>query len=158
MWVVTLTYDLSPGEDDLDRWADALQEIDASVAMTPGRGVDVTLWVQAPEPVKAAAEARDTAYTTMRAEPVAVEVVTEARHEQRAAAPTLPELVASSEAAAILKVSRQRVSQLRRQSTFPKPLVELRTGPVWSRAAIEKFDRTWERRPGRPRLAVRHRS
>src|SRR3954447_22036488 len=61
-------------------------------------------------------------------------------------------LVGMAEIAEILGVSRQRVAQLiETYEDFPKPEVELTSGRVWSRTAIE----TWiashpERGPGRP--------
>jgi predicted DNA-binding transcriptional regulator AlpA len=39
----------------------------------------------------------------------------------------------------MLGVSRQRVTQLANEETFPEPEVELASGRVWSRAAIEKW-------------------
>ncbi len=65
---------------------------------------------------------------------------------------SVPEIVSSSEAAEILNISRQRVHQLRKDHpTFPAPLYELQSRPLWTRDSIEWFDRTWERKVGRPR-------
>jgi hypothetical protein len=63
-----------------------------------------------------------------------------------------PDIVGATEAATILRVSRQRVHQLMRENPeFPKPLYHLRgTGPLWVRPGIEMFGRQWERKPGRP--------
>lgn len=64
--------------------------------------------------------------------------------------PQLPEMVGVAEVAAMLGVSRQRVSALTRShGDFPAPLIELAAGPVWLRSAIESFEERWERRPGR---------
>lgn len=66
--------------------------------------------------------------------------------------PTVPELVSAVEAAEMLQVSRQRVHELASNRVdFPSPLYNLRTGPLWKRDAIEAFNRSWNRKPGRPR-------
>ena len=64
------------------------------------------------------------------------------------------ELAGVTEVAEMLDVSRQRVSELARLSHFPPPMYDLAAGPVWAKAAIERFLETWERKPGRPRSAV----
>jgi hypothetical protein len=70
--------------------------------------------------------------------------------------PQLPELVSAPEAAEILGVSAQRVHVLARENPrFPRPVVELRSGKIWLRAAIVKFGETWERKPGRPKKLTR---
>lgn len=48
-------------------------------------------------------------------------------------------LVGISEAAEILGVSKQRVSQLADLPSFPRPLARLRCGPVWGDAAVRSF-------------------
>lgn len=55
-----------------------------------------------------------------------------------------------SEVAALLNVSRQRVSELRTSAAFPAPIAELKAGPVWAASSLRRFTETWERRPGRP--------
>lgn len=85
---------------------------------------------------------------------LAVEAQTEAEHERKADAPTLPELVGASEVAGMLGVSRQRVYRLREHSSFPAPLVEVAMGPLWDARAVQAFAAEWDRRPGRPRLQV----
>lgn len=52
-------------------------------------------------------------------------------------------------AAEVLGVSRSRVGQLRRDyESFPEPVVETASGPVWERSAIEEFSKV-ERKAGR---------
>jgi hypothetical protein len=75
----------------------------------------------------------------------------------------MPELMSAAEIAVELGVARQRVHQLRSTAAFPAPLAELRGGAVWDAAAVRKFAREWERKPGRPPRqgaapASRHRS
>ena len=54
-------------------------------------------------------------------------------------------LVGLTEIAAMLEVSRQRVDQLARREDFPAPEVELASGRVWEREAVEK----WAKATGR---------
>lgn len=61
------------------------------------------------------------------------------------------DLVGVAELAKILKVSRQRASELARSPDFPKPIANLAAGPVWKKSAIGRHIRSWLRRPGRPR-------
>lgn len=112
--VVTLTYSLDADADTLIMWGKEFESHDGSVANIPGRGVQVAVWVEGFHVTKAPAVAADIADPVVRSEPVAVEVVT----------------ASALEVGEILGISRQRVHQLRASSTFPEPLVELRTGPV----------------------------
>jgi hypothetical protein len=68
----------------------------------------------------------------------------------RAEAATMPELMSAAEIAELLRISRQRVHQLRRTAAFPAPLADLRGGAVWDAAAVRKFAEEWLRKPGRP--------
>jgi hypothetical protein len=61
-----------------------------------------------------------------------------------------PDLVGAAELAAVLGVSKQRVSELAGTTHFPRPLAELKAGPVWDSSSIGNFLRTWRRTPGRP--------
>jgi hypothetical protein len=161
-WAVTFTYDATPDETALRSVEDALADIDndASVAAVPrDRQVTITLYLPGEDPGDAVDIGRKTLFAhgvldLVGGPLVAVEATTEAEHERRADAPTLPELVGASEVGQMLSVSRQRVHQLRENSAFPAPLVEVAMGPLWDARAIEAFARTWSRRPGRPPLAV----
>jgi hypothetical protein len=153
--VVTLTYPVQADADTLVAWGEELEERDASVANIPGRGVEVTVWVEGFDLIKAPAVAADIAGPVVEAEPAAVEVVSAAEHARRADAPTLPRLVSAPEVGELLGgISRQRVHQLRSSDAFPEPLVSLRTGPIWDARAIERFARDWARKPGRPSKAA----
>lgn len=154
-WVVYLTFDVNANEDQLVEYGEFLEGHDGSVANIPGRGVLVTLWVSAPEPLKAAAWASEFASALVGNQPVGIEVVTEAEHERRAEEPSLPDLVSAPEVGQILGgLSRQRVYQLQSVHGFPEPLYRLRTGPVWDRRAIDTFAREWDRKPGRPSMTT----
>ncbi len=66
----------------------------------------------------------------------------------------VPDIVGVAEVATILKVSRQRVSELARSRTFPRPVTMLAAGPIWYRAAIARYVERWPRRPGRPKKSA----
>jgi eukaryotic-like serine/threonine-protein kinase len=57
----------------------------------------------------------------------------------------------AAEVAETLGVSRQRVSVLRKQSSFPTPVAELASGPVWDLEQVRRWANSGSRRrPGRP--------
>lgn len=75
---------------------------------------------------------------------------------ERATRPDTPELLAATDVALLLGVSRQRVHQLATENPqFPAPYARLGSGPIWTRPAIEQFAQVWERRAGRPTKASR---
>lgn len=74
--------------------------------------------------------------------------------ESEALLPDTPELLAATDVAELLGVSRQRVHQLSERAEFPAPYARLGSGPIWTRPAIEAFDRAWTRKPGRPARAA----
>lgn len=55
-------------------------------------------------------------------------------------------LVGTAEIAAMFDVSRQYVDRLTKQPDFPAPEVELASGRVWKRSAVE----AWAKKKGRP--------
>jgi len=67
---------------------------------------------------------------------------------------TFPQMMGVAEVAEHLHVSKQRVTELRDLGKLPRPLTELRSGPVWPRPAIDRFLESWIRKPGRPRSAA----
>jgi hypothetical protein len=153
-WLITLTFDVDPSMETMDVWGEELEGLDGSVARIPGRGVDITVY--APGGIsmfEAAEKMANEVEHVVGAGPVGVEVITEAEHERRADERTFPELMSAAEIADLLGVRRQRVHQLRGNDAFPAPLAELRGGAVWDARAVRKFNREWERKPGRPRRA-----
>ncbi len=78
--------------------------------------------------------------------------------ERRLQEPAIPEVVGVKELADMLKVSKQRASELARtESGFPKPIQVLASGPVWIKPSILKYCESWIRRPrGRPRKGKDH--
>jgi hypothetical protein len=150
-WVITFTFDADPVMDQMDFWESQLENIDASVAHIPGRGVDVTVYATGDMPMIEAIEKMASSITNVvHAQPIAAEIVNEVEWQRRAEAPTMPELMSAAEIADELGVSRQRVHQLRETAAFPAPLADLRGGAVWDANAVRKFNELWERRPGRP--------
>jgi hypothetical protein len=82
--------------------------------------------------------------------PVAwVEVMTQ-EHLVRELEQERSPLVGLAEVAEVLGVSKQRVSELRDREDFPRPVAELRSGPVWRLVNLQTFIGAWDRRPGRP--------
>lgn len=61
------------------------------------------------------------------------------------------ELMGIAEVAELLRVTRQRADQLRDNSTFPRPVANLRCGTIWNAEDIRAWALTWQRLPGRPR-------
>jgi hypothetical protein len=150
-WVITFTFDADPVIDEMDFWENSLEEIDASVARIPGRGVEVTVYASGDIPMFEVAEKMAVAVGhVVHAPLVGFEVVSETEWQRRADAPTMPELMSAAEIAEALGVTRQRVHQLRSSAIFPAPLADLRGGAVWDAAAVRRFGELWERRPGRP--------
>lgn len=155
-WVVTFTI---PGEpttvDQLDRWVDPLDAIDAFAARMPHGVIEVTVHVSS------ALNAMDVQTIAWRKvlgaiddipkrDIIGVEVMTEDEYGRRAQLGTMPELVSAVEIAAELGVSRQRVHQLRKLAEFPLPLVELGGVAIWDAAPVRRFVETWDRKPGNP--------
>lgn len=162
-WQVTLDFVTTPFDDDqIDVVMDALA--DAGGALGVGGNDDdsygelsVTVTVEAMYAPLAFTRADDLVERAIRRAGIearrtlAIEILDEEAVERRLAEPTIPPLVSTPEVAEILGVSRQRVHQLRSLDTFPFPVLELATGPVWARAAVESFAETSrQRRPGRP--------
>jgi hypothetical protein len=78
--------------------------------------------------------------------------------EAELSSPLLPDLVGIAEIASILRVSRQRASELARSKNFPRPLVNLAAGPVWLASSVDRFAKGWARKPRPPirRLSQKH--
>lgn len=147
-------------DDATDTLIEAFTELGAlgSSVSTGGiaGGVGGTFSVEASDPVMAASRGAAifmdacTKASIPVTEIVLLEVMHE-RYQQVVLEAPPPELVGVSEIAELLGVSRQRVGELRRQPGFPAPIAELRAGPVWSRPSLDRFLRSWPRKPGRPR-------
>ncbi|MCZ6550322.1 MAG: hypothetical protein ACE10F_05020 [Candidatus Methylomirabilales bacterium] len=67
----------------------------------------------------------------------------------------VPDVVGVAELAKLLKVSKQRASELARKRDFPKPFVILESGPVWRKSTLVYHLKRWRRLPGRPKGKTR---
>lgn len=81
---------------------------------------------------------------------VKLEVTEWERFDAELDQPNTPDLVGITELAELVGVTRQRASTLARHPGFPEPLAELAAGPVWDLRMVERFVRSWARKPGRP--------
>jgi hypothetical protein len=163
-WNVRLQFDGVEIPDPVDDTLDALFELLAPqvpvATVEPGR-LSLYLTVGAPSPEPALRAARSVARESMKhsgitnhRNPIGVEIYTNEELDRLNREPNFPDVVGVAEAAAMLGVSKQRVSELARSKRFPRPLYELAAGPIWVKGAIEAFVEKWERKPGRPRKAA----
>jgi hypothetical protein len=158
-WTVTITVTTGEAvaEELLDTFADTAEEWDATVATrgTDGSGFTFRVDLRESSPLRALETAQTyvakvLAEAGVTGEPVAMSVETPALAELRAFRPDTPELLAATDVAEVLDVSRQRVHQLyASHRLFPEPYVRLGSGPVWTRPVIEHFASIWDRKPGR---------
>jgi len=148
--------------DAIERFADLLGDYDATVT-AGSRSWGATIAIEAAEApaailagvsaIRDAAKAAKLPEWPMRR----VEALTYQELDAELARPAVPDLVGTREVAKLLNVSRQRLAQLRENKPdFPKPIVELAAGPVWTRAALDTWMASWSRQPGRPGGALRH--
>jgi hypothetical protein len=160
-WHVRLQFDdvLLPGPVDeaIDALFAILEEYGPTSTVSPGR-FSLFLTVDATSPEAALRTVRGIARDAMRKTnikssryPVGVEIYTDEEIDRANADPLYPEVVGVAEVAAMLRVSKQRVSELTSSKRFPRPLYKLAAGPVWVKPEIEAFVEKWERKPGRPR-------
>lgn len=169
---------LEEGTDDaLGRLRDALDRntprtrdasADAALAvLTDGIVAPVVSWggsaggpamrasVCAADPLEATRRARDIFKKALEEAALAprriarIDVMTE-EYQDAWLAEEPEEFVGVAEIADVLGVSRQRVSELRGRSGFPRPAADLAAGPVWRLSSLQRFVSDWPRRPGRP--------
>jgi len=151
--------ELEHGDPRLDMLADAVSEW-SGVATGGDERYGARISVEASVPLDACRTALDLFHKVAAAAqlpewPIArVEAITEEELELELERPPMPALAGVAEAASILDVTKQRISQLRAEHTdFPRPIMQLASGPVWLEAAIYAFAERWERKPGRPSRA-----
>ena len=81
---------------------------------------------------------------------VLTEVALAEVHDAALERSNFPDVVGAGEVLDILGVSKQRLHQLRTDRRFPLPMLELKSGPIWMRQAIERWAEVeWKRTPGR---------
>ncbi len=160
-WSVLLEFATDPDMDDAEQVDDLLEALDALDADAPvvssGHGrIGVRLSVAAPDALDAVSDGYG----------LVIDVISKAGHsqagllrldarsedelDQELVAPNFPLLLGVAELAELLDVSKQRASELARSSTFPRPVADLASGPVWLEPTVQRFLEEWERRPGRP--------
>ncbi|MEU3872004.1 hypothetical protein AB0E52_11480, partial [Micrococcus luteus] len=144
-WYIDLTCTLtSPIDPDTaltitEHLADAYAV--ASIA-DDGRRLELSMTINAPNVIDAAVRARALVYGLELAQIDAIdalEVRTEAERDRQLATPAIPELVGTSEIAAMAGVTRQHVFNLARGKGFPKPLQRIGGQDLRSRAAVEHW-------------------
>ena len=156
-WVISMTFvpELPLEDKQLDALSERFDEQDWTVAVAPDFSVSVTAYIDDEPILMTAPLVVDIAARALRdvgapSELVKVELMTEERREIEAQHPPLPELLAATDVAKALGVSRQRVSQLQRgHRDFPHPVAYTGAGSLWVRSAVDRFATVWDRRPGR---------
>lgn len=157
-WFVDLHLKLqaSPSDALIDDLVDALNPMGGNLTVGPGPAVGLslvldndTVW-QAAESVRTFLE-KDLSQLLPNPEVSSLRVLDEATRTAENEAPTFPDLVAVADIADILGVSRQQAYRLASREGFPTPALTPRTGPLWTRAAVESWNERTERHRGRPR-------
>ena len=136
---------------DVDALVEALEPVAGVVGVGPDT-LDAQVSVDGETVLEAAAKAVEALERAAGDLPdvVRLEISSVDELEAELERPIYPELVGVTEAAAILGVTKQRVSTMYRADRLPSPVEVLAAGPVWTADAIEAFDKTWTRRSGRP--------
>lgn len=153
--------DLVFTEDHADEIMDALESHSASVSYST-HTMSARFCVDADLPMRAAASGLQLLRSALKKAGIKAPPASIAEFEVQAfddldrslGEANVPDLVGVAETAEILKVSRQRVSQLMRVRNFPRPFVILASGPVWKKSTITRHVGHWDRRPGRRRRLV----
>jgi len=164
-WNVTVLVPLSAGSrhrrtEVMDQLLQVLDGYSPAVVRDEHH-LGAQMWVDAPDALAAAAHAVAVWNDAERrvglgdAGPVQVNVVREEEFRRQIDAANFPALVGVSEIAELLGVSRARASEMARTAaSFPRPVAQLASGPVWTETSVRAFAEDWPRRPGRPRRRV----
>jgi hypothetical protein len=149
-WSVTVYWDCEP-EVTQDLLFD-IAAIGGAVGGRPGeQRVDTTMTVAGPTAGAAVSRAAERIAGVAPGRLACAEVMTTDEADRRLSEPAVPELVGIQEVAELLEVTKQRASSLRRLTSFPRPVAQLASGPIWLRSDLTTFERSWDRRPGRKR-------
>lgn len=144
----------APAEIDPDAFVDITEALaDMSAVATVDRdlkGGGISLFVDAETPAAAAERAVGLISSKIDGSiVVGLEVQTEEAFEAGLSRPTFPEVVGYAEIAKLGGVSRQRARQWADNPTFPAPVIETEQGPLRAKAAVVKWLKTRDARPGR---------
>jgi len=119
------------------------QLLEHHAVITHGRGLlGVTFTVEAHSPIQAVEIAQEILSTALNSKPLDVdriEAITEERQERELEQSNLPDLVGLAEIAEMANTTRQRVFQMTANKGFPAALLELRSGRLWLRPAIQSY-------------------
>lgn len=160
-WLVSITANGGPVEGDSVQLSTELVHVlqdlggGAPAVGVSATRVDASFIVDAPEfrtAVDMGIDLWSTALTKWGRpfpEVVRSEIASLAEVEARLEGMAFPSLLGLAEVAEALDVGKSRVSALREEPWFPRPVADLASGPVWSTAGIEKFNREWDRTSGR---------
>lgn len=155
-----VTFHAAPTRDDeegvvtLEAIEALLDGINATASFEPGR-FTVSMWAEGEKPGIAVGDAYERwSEACVEAglppwQAVRIEIATEQELIGEVERPNAPELLGVAELAELLGVSKQRASELARSSTFPAPVAELASGPVWLAPSVSRYVAEWQRRPGR---------
>jgi hypothetical protein len=155
-WVVELEGRLAKAEMGmLEKIGDELRDIHAVSSVKDGL-LATTATVMA----NTYLEALDYLYEALagvvgRMEVERAEAMTEERQDRELAVSNLPELVGLAEIAEMAKATRQRVFQMTANRGFPFPVMELKSGRLWSRPAIESYLEGYQERREAKKPAVK---
>ncbi len=156
MWAITLSFRVDLDEPALTSLAQSLRDqVGASVDNVAGRGIDVTVFKPGVDELQAARAVREQLADFVPGDLCGVQILTEDVYRERADKPVLPQLVSGPDAAKMLHITRQRLHQLRQDPQFPLPVLELRTGPIWAKDAIDRFGKYRDRRRSGQRPVVK---
>jgi hypothetical protein len=160
-WVVTVEATRtppseSPSDDEAaDSFSDLLAEHHGFAGLSPS-GWTATLSVEAGDAGEAHSKAVGLAVELAAKagigehRVVLTEVALAEVHDAALERSNFPAIVGAGEVIDILGVSKQRLHQLRNDGRFPLPMLELKSGPLWMRPAIDRWAEVeWKRTPGR---------
>lgn len=154
-WNVYLEYAGEIEEDALFEALEPLEPHSPSASIGDGK-FGVRLFMSAPNPATAIQKAEVQVLRSLRSHRVngcvlqKVEALTAEGLASEVEVINFPRLVGVAEAARILEVTKQRVSQLMDSANFPRPAAILAATPVWLEGSIRAFKSSWDRKPGRP--------
>jgi predicted DNA-binding transcriptional regulator AlpA len=156
-WFVDVDMKLQapPSDALVEEIDEAIEPLHGAVAAGPGPTLGLSLAVDASDSWGAALAVRvflekELAQLVPEAAITSLRVLDEAKRKAENEAPRFPELVAVPDIADMLAVSRQQAHRLANREGFPSPVLTPRTGPLWTRAAVESWNERTERRKGRP--------
>jgi predicted DNA-binding transcriptional regulator AlpA len=153
---VDLKLQAPPSDALVDELIEAVELVEGVVEDGPGPTLGLSLAVDASDLWGAARAVRvflekELAQLVPDGSVSSLRVLDESTRKAENEAPRFPPLVAVPDIAELLGVTRQQAHRLANRDGFPKPALEPRTGPLWTRAAVESWNERTERHTGRPR-------